>query len=199
MRLDYDQNQCCTAIVLHQFYHEASIDAYDRVLEGLGKKEDRWQGYNNKTYEKFCLALAVLEEDFVSHIQRLPTTLRRAADRDTAFRNLWGQYEVSQLSLIFCMTSTGEASSEQDEEEEYLREFGFIPTQPFSSKKYRGESIVTMWSMPAEEFSIKCKDYLKDWKDVRRAAIEASKSPAKKKKSTVEGKGAVEPAEPVAA
>lgn len=73
-----------------------------------------------------------------------------------------GAFKIGDLSTVFCFTSTGDG---QEDIEEFLKEFGFEGSSQRPSKKYRGESLVTLWSMDASEFQRKCDEILKEMKD----------------------------------
>src|SRR5690606_24186455 len=76
-------------------------------------------------------------------------------------RNFWGSSPVDNMSTVFCFTSTGPASDQQDVAEKYLESFGFTGTEQRSSKKYKGESLVRLWSISAEDFCKKCDEVMK--------------------------------------
>lgn len=188
MELNYDQNSCCTAVCLTNFQSVLSESElrYKRVL-GVDPTVHMMYGYRETTYHLFSVALGVLCLDFKGRQKEIikgQSELVAELGYRAGFRYprcQWGdEYEVKDLSTVFGFTAVGESGG-QEQIEEWLAEFGFTGSPQRSSKKYRGDSLVTLWSMGAEEFAKKCEEIIKD----ERKSLKSEAARASKKASSV--------------
>lgn len=170
MKLNQDQNRCCTALCLTELNSPVDV-SYRKGIIGKTKfgipLECLWggwvydfdTGYDDvgiDTEESFHEALALLRHNFVEYLKELSTR-----EPGSYPRNFWGTSPVDNMSTVFCFTGTGPASDHQENVERYLESFGFIGTEQRSSKKYKGESLVRLWSVSAEDFCKKSDEVMK--------------------------------------
>lgn len=164
MRIDYDRNFCCTAVCitsmntnLYNGFISSGPDWYRSAFpDGKipPKIPDYWDP--SESFRMFSRGLALLCNNFQEYCKRL-------MKNNTHDRPHWqAAFKIGDLSTVFCFTSTGDY---QEEIEEFLQEFGFEGSSKRPSKKYRGESLVTLWSMDASEFQKKCDEIIKEMKD----------------------------------
>lgn len=170
MRLNQDQNMCCTALCLTSLNRPVDV-SYRKGSVGETKFEippeclwgdwvlDYDAGYDDiglDTEKSFHEALALLRHNFVEYSKEL-----RGQPAGSYPHNFWGPSPVDDMSTVFCFTGTGPASDHQELVEEYLESFGFTGSEERSSKKYKGESLVRLWSISAEDFCEKCDEVMK--------------------------------------
>lgn len=161
MKLIPDQNRCCTAICLLELDDGIRSEYYSG--EGLSE-HGRWLydeyyfAKDRTNYKNFELALALLRKNYVEYTSGLKEMHHRSSawprtvyDRDE---------EVDYFSTIFCFTATGHASSDQGLIEEFLEEFGFVGSEGRSSEKYKGDSVVRLWSISVSDFCKKCDEVM---------------------------------------
>lgn len=150
MILNYDQNMCCTALCITGFNNGIDRKKYygelfpeiplDMVWESPSyypwnpkrNKYEKHDGLVLPGYGAFELALAILCVHFKDY--------------------------VSDLSTVFGFTSTEDNSGMIHK---YMKKFGFHGRKIGDSEKYPG-SVVTLWSMPARHFAMKCKEVYED-------------------------------------
>lgn len=168
MKLNQDQNRCCTALCLTFLnepvdvsYRKGSVGSTKFVIPheclwGRWVYDDDYDDPGSYSEESFHEALALLRHNFMEYLKKLS-----GQEPGSYPRNFWGLFPVDNMSTVFCFTGTGPASDQQDDVEEYLGSFGFTGTEQRSSKKYRGESLVRLWSISAEDFCKKCDEVMK--------------------------------------
>lgn len=171
MKLNQDQNRCCTALCLTELnssvdvsYRKGSVGSTKFVIPheclwGRWVYDDydyNYDDYGSNTEESFHEALALLRHNFMEYLTKL-----WGQEPGSYPRNFWGVSSVDNMSTVFCFTGTGPASDQQDDVEEYLESFGFTGSEQRSSKKYKGESLVRLWSISAEDFCKKCDEVMK--------------------------------------
>lgn len=170
MKLNQDQNRCCTALCLTDLnlpvnvsYRKGSVNKTKFEIP----HEDLWgewvydcdSDYDNPgslSEESFHEALALLRHNFMEYLKELS-----GREPGSYPRNFWGASAVDNMSTVFCFTGTGPASDQQEDIETYLEYFGFTGSEQRSSKKYKGESLVRLWSISAEDFCEKCDEVMK--------------------------------------
>lgn len=161
MKLIPDQNRCCTAICLLELDDGIRPEYYNN--EGLSFC-GRWYydedevDEDRTNYKNFELALALLRKNYVEYTSGLKDIwYTSSAWPHTIYDR--GE-EVDHFSTIFCFTATGDASTNQDLIEEFLEEFGFVGSEGRSSEKYKGDSIVRLWSISVSDFCKKCDEVM---------------------------------------
>lgn len=169
MILNQDQNRCCTALCLTELNSPVDV-SYRKGSIGLTKfeipHEDLWGRWiydgddyddvGSGTEESFHEALALLRHNFVEYSNKL-----WSPGSEQYPRNFWGASPVDNMSTVFCFTGTGPSSDGQERVEKYLKSFGFTGSKKRSSKKYKGESLVRLWSISAEDFCEKSDEVMK--------------------------------------
>lgn len=170
MKLNQDQNRCCTALCLSDLNYPVDV-SYRKGSVGLTKfeipHECLWGNWVSDcdydyddvgldTEESFHEALALLRHNFMEYLKELSGRGSGAYPR-----NFWGSAPVDEMSTVFCFTGTGPASDQQENVEKYLESFGFTGSEQRSSKKYKGQSLVRLWSISAEDFCKKCDEVMK--------------------------------------
>lgn len=170
MKLNQDQNMCCTALCLTDLnspvdvsYRKGSIGSTKFVIpheclwgRWVYDDDSGYDGYGDDTEESFHEALALLRHNFMEYSNKL-----WAPGSVSYPRNFWGSSPVDNMSTVFCFTGPGPSSDQQENVEEYLESFGFTGSEQRSSKKYKGESLVRLWSISAEDFCKKCDEVMK--------------------------------------
>lgn len=170
MKLNQDQNRCCTALCLTELnspvdvsYRKGSVNKTKfeiphECLWGKWVYDDvcDYDDVGLDTEESFHEALALLRHNFMEYSNKLWNP-----EAEQYPRNFWGSSAVDNMSTVFCFTGTGPASDQQESVEEYLESFGFTGSEQRSSKKYKGESLVRLWSISAEDFCKKCDEVMK--------------------------------------
>lgn len=170
MRLNQDQNRCCTALCLTNLntcidlsYRKGSAGSTKFEIpheylwgEWIYDEENDYDDYGSDSEESFHEALALLRHNFVEYSEKL-------WDQEPGSypRNFWGSSSVDNMSTVFCFTGTGPASDHQEAVEKYLKSFGFTGSRKRSSKKYKGESLVRLWSISAKDFCKKSDEVMK--------------------------------------
>lgn len=179
MILNYDQNMCCTALCITDFNRGIARKEYygelfpeiplDMVWDQPSyypwipkrNKYEKHDGLVLPGYEAFELALAILCVHFKDYVceNGFENEWGEFEEDDTIHpRFWWGIWDVSDLSTVFGFTST-EDNSEMIHK--YMEKFGFHGREIGDSEKYPG-SVVTLWSMPARDFAMKCKEVYED-------------------------------------
>lgn len=198
MQINYDRNHCCTAVCIvslsscvytdsthtaHDWYRTAFPDGElpDRI-----KEMDYWNP--TRSYRLFSEGLALLCNNF----QKYTADLCKESNPHN-YPHWYGQYKIGDLSTVFCFTSTGDS---QEKIEEFLEEFGFEASSKRGSKKYRGGSIVTLWSMGAAEFQKRCDEIIQEMRNEHEAhqeairpSVEAAAVPKSKEKTSSKSGG----------
>lgn len=169
MKLNQDQNRCCTALCLTDLnypvdvsYRKGSVNKtkFEIPHEFLwGSWVSDWDyDYDDPgsdTEESFHEALALLRHNFMEYLKKLS-----GQPVGSYVGNFSGLFPVDNMSTVFCFTGTGPASDKQEKVEEYLESFGFTGSEQRSSRKYKGQSLVRLWSISAEDFCKKCDEVM---------------------------------------